>query len=306
MKIFVTGGAGFIGTHFCIDAQQRGHQTFVWDRVFGHEVNPGGSHKEALNFALESFLPDWVVHLAATPGVANGHKVAIEDVVCAGRLLEACDNLAVPPKILFMSTGSVYGRQWQFPTIEGAQMRPQEGFYATGKLAVEGLLSSWSGQRPATFQDVPRTAVVLRLGTILGPGNNKGFTRDFVERLQQDPKQLTTWGDGKQVKSYLHVDDLVTAMWRVMSVPAGFDVFNVSHDKHASIRDCIPWVCEEMGVAPEIVYGTNASGGFGDIPVIRLSNAKLRGTGWAPTKSIEQAVRDNVRWLLLKVEKAAA
>lgn len=300
MKLLVTGGAGFIGTHFVIDAQQRGHTVLVWDRVFGHEMNSRDSHKEALNQAMEVFRPDWVIHLAATPGVSGGYTTAIDDIVNAGRLLEACDNLVDQPKLMFMSTGSVCGRQYQFPTIEMAHMRPQEGYYAAAKLAVEGLLASWCGQKYG------RTSVVLRLGTILGPGNNKGFTRDFVERLSSDPTMLETWGDGQQVKSYLHIDDLISAMWRLMSVPPGFDIFNVAHDKHAMIRDCIPWVCEEMGVTPEVVYGSNVSGGFGDIPVIRLSNAKLRGTGWAPVKSIEQAVRDNVRWLLQKQNKVAA
>lgn len=298
-KFFVTGGAGFIGTHFVIDAQQRGHQVFVWDRVFGHEMDSRDHAKEALNLALEAFRPDWVIHLAATPGVANGYQVAVADIVNASRLLEACDNLGNPPKIMFMSTGSVYGRQWQFPTTEGAMMRPQEGYYATGKLAVEGLLSSWCGQ------DKSRTAIVLRLGTILGPGNNKGFTKDFVRRLTECPDQLRTWGDGKQIKSYLHIEDLLSAMRRVMGTAPGYEVFNVAHDRWASIRDCIPWVTDEMGISPEVVFGTEEVGTFGDIPAIKLSNAKLRSTGWAPSRTIEEAVRDNVRWLIEQRKKAA-
>lgn len=300
-KFFVTGGAGFIGTHFCIDAQRRGHQVFVWDRAFGQEMDYGtSSHASALNYAIQSFSPDWVIHLAATPGVASDIGVGVNDINGSRRLIEAVSDWEPNAKILFMSTGSVYGRQWQFPTVESAMMRPQEGYYATAKLAVEGMLSSWCGQQRG------RTAVVLRLGTILGPGNNKGFTRDFVRRLTENPNTLTTWGDGRQVKSYLHIDDLVSAMWRVMGVAPGFEIFNVAHDKHASIRDCIPWVTDEMGVSPEVLFGTQEMGTFGDIPAIKLSNAKLRGIGWAPLRTIEEAVRDNVRWLLQQQKKDVA
>ncbi len=295
VKFFVTGGAGFIGKHFVDSATDRQHEVCVYDRVSDRFDECSSRH---LTDSVVEFGPDWIVHLAATPGVSNGARVAVHDILCAERIIEAATEVGA--KILFPSTGSVYGRQWQFPTIESAMMRPQEGFYATGKLAVEGLLSSWCGQARG------RTAVVLRLGTILGPGNNKGFTRDFVQRLTDDPSRLTTWGDGKQVKSYLHIDDMVSAMWHVMGCSPGFEIFNVANDRWASIRDCIPWVCDEMGVSPEIVFGTEEMGTFGDIPAIKLSNAKLRSAGWAPSKSIEQAVRDNVRWLLdQRKEKAA-
>lgn len=300
-KFFVTGGAGFIGTHFTVAAQQMGHKVFVWDKAFGHQLDYGTtSHATALNQAFNAFEPDWVIHLAATPGVGSDISVGVADINNSRRLIDAVGDHVPTAKIMFMSTGSVYGRQWQFPTTEGAQMKPQEGYYATGKLAVEGMLSSWCGQ------DKTRTAIVLRLGTILGPGNNKGFTRDFVKRLTDDPHRLTTWGDGKQVKSYLHIDDLVSAMFRVMGCSPGFEVFNVAHDRWASIRDCIPWVTDEMGVSPEILFGTEEMGTFGDIPAIKLSNAKLRSTGWAPDKTIEQAVRDNVRWLLNQRKEKAA
>jgi UDP-glucose 4-epimerase len=294
MKIFLTGGAGFIGSHFAQSAQALGHTWYVWDKAFRHNL----TNRPVLNEAMNTFQPDWIVHLAATPGVSSDLRVGFADMENTYNLLESMHH-GLCKKILFVSTGSVYGRQWQFPTIEGAPMRAQVSSYAAAKLACEGMIA-------AECERYKHVGVVLRLGTILGPGNRKGFTRDFVQKLQQDPTKLATLGDGKQVKSYLHIADMVDAMWRTMSGAQGFDVFNVAHDKAASIRDCIPWVCDEMGVSPEIVYGEGETGFFGDIPTIRLCNTKLRSLGWEPQYSIEQAVRANVRWLLDTPAQVAA
>lgn len=294
MKLFVTGGAGFIGSHFCRSAQDLGHQVYVWDRAFGHNL----TNRPVLNEVMNTYGPDWVVHLAATPGVSSDLKVGFADIENTYNLLESMHH-GLCKKILFVSTGSVYGRQWQFPTIEGAPMRPQVSSYAAAKLACEGMIAS-------ECERYNHTGVVLRLGTILGPGNRKGFIKDFVERLQKDPTKLTTLGDGTQVKSYLHVADLVDAMWRTMSGAQGFEIYNVGSDKGASIRECIPWVCDELKVNPEIVYGNGNTGFFGDIPTIRLCNTKLRGLGWSPQYTIEQAVRANVRYLVDAPAQVAA
>jgi nucleoside-diphosphate-sugar epimerase len=80
----------------------------------------------------------------------------------------------------------------------------------------------------------------------------------------------------------------------------------VGTDRGASIRECIPWVCDEMKVQPEIVYAQGNTGFFGDIPTIRLCTAKLRALGWAPEFTIEQAVRENVRFLLDTPAQVAA
>lgn len=292
MKLLVTGGAGFIGSAFCASAKAKGHDVHVIDVVAGGDLG----NKPALLWQMNDYRPDWVIHLAATPGVSSAARVGVMDIKNTTNLIE---SMIPDAKILFVSTGSIYGRQYMFPTTEHAPIRHQESYYAAAKLACEGLVSSYCGKNKST-------GVVLRLGTIIGPGNNKGFIKDFVQRLQTDPTKLVTWGDGEQVKSYLHIHDMVSAMWSAMDKADGYNEYNVAHDKHASIKQCIPWVLDEMGVNPTIEYGTGETGTFGDIPVIKLSNTKLRGLGWEPKYTIENAVRANVRWLLDDAAKAAA
>lgn len=292
MKLFVTGGAGFIGSAFCASAKQKGHDVRVVDLTHGNDL---GNSNDLITH-LGNYRPDWVIHLAATPGVSSAAHVGVTDMKNTANLLEAMPR---DSKILFVSTGSVYGRQFMYPTTEHAPFRQQESYYAAAKLGCEGLISAFCGQNKSV-------GVTLRLGTIIGPGNNKGFIRDFVQRLRDDPTKLVTWGDGEQVKSYLHIADMISAMWEVMAKAEWYSEYNVAHDRHASIKQCIPWVLDEMGIQPEIQYGTGQTGMFGDIPVIKLSNAKLKGLGWEPKYSIEQAVRSNVRWLLDRETKVAA
>ncbi len=284
MKYLVTGGNGFIGKAFVDEMRKQGQDVLIYDKSTGHDM----ADRDLLSRAIRSYKPNWVIHLAAIPGVSGAISVGLKDIDNTATLLMSmgeCENL------LFVSTGSVYGQQKVFPTPEDAPMYPQVSYYANAKLSCEGLISAYCGKEG-------KNAVVLRLGTIIGPSNNKGLIRDFVEKLKANPTGLDVLGDGYQVKSYLHIDDLVTAMTDSMRYVDGFEVYNVAGDEFASVRDCIPWICDEMKLKPAVYYGTSQAGFFGDIPRIELDNSKLRRLGWKPRYTIEDAVRANVRYLL--------
>lgn len=297
---FVTGGAGFLGTPLVDRLRADGHLVYVLDKVFGEDLK----HGPRVNDFVARVQPDWMIHMAATPGVSTDIGVMQDNIFQTVNVLNAMHHYAGCKRILFISTGSVYGQQPPnaMPTKEDAPMQPQVSFYAAGKLACEGMISAEIGRK----QHID-TGVVLRLGTIIGPGNNKGFIKDFVRKLKQDPTKLEVLGDGLQTKSYLHVNDFVEAVIAAVNhgnYRRGFHTFNVSHDYWASIRELAPVVVDEMlrlghKCAPDIKFGDSQAGFFGDIPRIELENWKLkRETGWQPEISIENAVRENVEWLL--------
>lgn len=291
MKYFVTGGAGFIGKAFCDSARNRGEEWLVWDKRYQQDL----ANTQLLTETIKRYQPDWVIHLAATPGVSSDMDVGIKDIENTANLLRSmgdCKN------ILFASTGSVYGQQLVHPTVEHATMESQVSFYATAKLACEGLLAVWSAREK-------KNAIVLRLGTVIGPGNKKGFIADFVRKLTADPTKLQVLGDGNQAKSYVHIDDLVSAVWTAMRDASGYWEYNVGTGGSATIKECIPWICEEFGVSPRVLFGTSAAGFFGDIPKIELDVQRLLTKGWSPQYSIEVAVRQNVHWLLKRDAVAA-
>jgi len=287
--IFVTGGAGFIGRAFCAGAELLGHDVVVFDQVHGENV----LHAPQLNDMVKRTRPDWIVHLAATPGVAGSMAASLDQVVGMHNVLMSTLR-GDTTKILFVSTGSIYGEQTYFPTYESAALKPQTGFYAAGKLSCEGLLSAWCAKHGDT-------GISLRLGTIIGPGNRKGLIYDFVKKLRQNPDELAIWGDGRQAKSYLHIEDLVSAMFAAIEYGdegLGYDVFNVAHDAPATVTSVANIVADTLGLEKPPAFKCEETTGFGDIPRIHLSNEKLRALGWEPKHTIPEAVSANVRWLL--------
>lgn len=307
MKYLVTGGNGFIGRAFCQAATITHHDTFVIDKDAPFPVDIANG--TALNNMMAKCEPDWVVHLAATPGVSGGqHDIGtaqMQDIFNLRNVLQAM-KLSHCKRILFVSTGSVYGHSAN-GADEWPALSPQTSFYAASKQACEGWLSA-----QALAEKI--TVVVLRLGTILGPGNNKGLTKDFVAKLTQDPTRLEVLGNGQQTKSYLHIDDLVSAMFATMehaqtlnlgNVPV-FDVYNVAGDYAPSVEAVANVVASEMNLSPKIEYGNKPSGFFGDVPHIHLDNETLMSIGWKPKHSPIDAVTANVRWLLADQEKLAS
>lgn len=287
---FVTGGAGFIGQAFVRAAVAAGHGCDVYDKARGDDLANG----TLLNTSMKLCKPDWVVHMAATPGVSNGKDSggaeACNDVFNTCQVLRAM-NASGCKRIMFLSTGSCYGDSGDFLVSEDYSDARQVGFYAAGKLAAEKFLEA---QHAAQGTEV----AILRLGTVIGPGNAKGFIKDFVRKLKADPTKLEVLGDGWQVKSYIHIDDMVSAMLSVIGWHKRIDTYNVSLGTGRSIRQLQPVISRAMKVDPEVVYGESKQGFFGDIPHIELDNKRLRMTGWKPKHTIEEAVRANVLWLL--------
>ena len=105
-------------------------------------------------------------------------------------------------------------------------------------------------------------------------------------------------GDGRQKKSYLHIEDCLDAMLTVTEkAQHKVNVFNIGTDEYCEIVNSIGWICEEMGVVPELDYTGGTRGWIGDNPFIYLDTKKVRALGWAPKFTIEQGVRNTLRWL---------
>ena len=108
-------------------------------------------------------------------------------------------------QIGFASTGSVYGEHDVFPTPENAPFPVQTSLYAASKLAGEALIQAYC----AAFG---MRGFIFRFVSILGERYSHGHVFDFIQQLSADPTRITVLGDGRQRKSYLHVQDCVSAM----------------------------------------------------------------------------------------------
>jgi UDP-glucose 4-epimerase len=207
-------------------------------------------------------------------------------------------------RILFSSTGAVYGDAVDHPTPEDCPMPVQTSLYGASKLAAEGLISAYA--RAFGMQ-----ATIFRFVSILGERYTHGHVFDFYRKLLADPTTIEVLGDGRQRKSYLYVKDCVAAMlFALEQVREPVSIFNLGTDEFCTVDQSLGWICDELGLRPRRVYTGGDRGWVGDSPFILLDCARMRGLGWKPTVSIADAVRRTLRhlrehpWLL--DESAAA
>ncbi|MGD0198489.1 MAG: NAD-dependent epimerase/dehydratase family protein [Solirubrobacteraceae bacterium] len=305
----ITGGAGFIGSTLADRLRADGVQVIVVDnfrtgrrefvealqRDAGGEVVTGDVLDQAL---LERSFEgcDWVFHLQANADVRHGLEHPRRDLeqntIATANVLEAMRATGVT-NIAFASTGSVYGEPNLFPTPEDAPFPVQTSLYAASKLAGEGMIAAYC-------HGFGFTGLAFRFVSILGERYTHGHVFDFYRALRRDPERLFVLGDGRQEKSYLYVQDCVSAILtavREHEGAEGFEVYNLGVDETVILTDSIATITARMGVEPQLEFSGGVRGWAGDSPLIHLDCAKIRRLGWAPQLDIRSAVARTVDWL---------
>jgi UDP-glucose 4-epimerase len=307
MRVVVTGGAGFIGSNLTDALVAAGHRVLVLDNfTTGFRRHLEGAEAAGCEIVecdcyLEpQRLPELVagaeaiVHLAANADVRFGwdhtRRDLEQNVIATHNVLEAA-RLAGVKRLVFSSTGSVYGECAVVPTPENAPFPVQTSLYGASKTAAEGYIAAYAeaGQIAAT---------VFRFVSLLGPRYSHGHVIDFVHQLQKHPDHLHILGDGTQRKSYLHVSDCVGAMAAALERDPSFEVLNLGLDEFCTVNDSAGWICGSLGLEPAISYSGGDRGWVGDNPFIYLDTARVRATGWVPKFAIRDAVENTVEYLL--------
>jgi UDP-glucose 4-epimerase len=305
----ITGGAGFIGSNLVDLLSGRGVEVTILDdfrtgrREFlaGALLRPGVRLVEgdvldprALAQALAGC--DWVFHLQANADVRRGFEHPRRDLqqntIATAHVLEAMRAEGVR-RIVFASTGSVYGEPELFPTPEDAPFPTQTSLYGASKLAGEGLIGAYAA-------GCGFVGVVCRFVSILGERYTHGHVFDFYRALRRDPARLRVLGDGRQEKSYLYVHDCLRAMLlaaaRHRDEP-GAHVYNLGTEETLTVAESVALIAAQLGVAPRIEYAGGRRGWVGDSPLIHLDTARIRALGWRPRLTIHEGVLRTVRWL---------
>ena len=313
MKVLVTGGAGFIGSHLVDTLMKEEHEVRVLDdlsagslenikRWLDHErfefIKGDMRDLSVVKKAVEGV--DAVFHLAANPEVrigAQSPELLYEtNVAITYNLLEAIRDSAVE-YLVFTSSSTVYGDAKVIPTPEDAWLEPIS-VYGGAKLAAEALISGYAH----TFGF---RALVLRLANIIGERSNHGVIYDFINKLRMNPKELEILGDGTQKKSYLHVSDTVEGILHIFEHfrrgAKSFDVYNLGNDDWITVKEIAEIVSEEMKLKPLFKFTGGVDGGRGwkgDVKLMLLSIEKAKSTGWKPRMNSYEAVRMTVKELL--------
>ncbi len=305
----VTGGAGFIGSHFWIYCWRirRPPSVRILDNFSSGRREHLAHHDDdprlkvfkldLLDFkkAQRHFKGvDRVFHLAANPdarwGIENTRLDLEQETIVTYNVLEAMRRNGVP-QIVFSSSGTVYGDVGSKVTRETLGPALPISLYGAGKVASEALISAFC----ATFG---LRAVILRFGNIVGERTTHGAIYDFLRRLTKNSAELQVLGNGLQSKPYVYVRDLVGALvfggkkCEVLE-PGKFDAFNVAPSGGTTVRFIAEELVAQLGLEArtKILYGTTAGGWPGDVPISRMDAGKLRKAGFKLPRSSDAAVR---------------
>ena len=312
MKALVTGGAGFIGSSLCEALLNEGHQVIAFDDLStGSSKNIAAlTGRAGFRFVrgdcrkMEEMRPvvhgsEVVFHLAARANVrldgADPYEMFEENVTATQVLLEATRSERAK-SFVFASSSTVYGEPRLLPTPEDYSPLQPISIYGATKLASESIISGYA----ATYG---LDATILRLANIVGPRCDRGVIHDFVAGLKSDPLRLRILGDGSQRKSYLHVDDCVSAFLIASREAKGVSVLNVGSEDQAGVVEIAGVVAEAMGLHPRYEFTGGVDGGRGwkgDVKSMVLDVGRLKGLGWKPSCGSIGAVKRTLEGLGIK------
>jgi len=307
MHHFITGAAGFIGSHLTDSLLEGGDQVSgVDDFSLGKpeyldraRLSPRFCFFErdmsCPEAAIECFRaaserrgpPDIVWHLAANSDIAAGVADAKVDfkrtLQTTFAVLEAARCEAVK-RIAFASTSAVYGERNDLLSEDSGPLLPISN-YGAAKLASEALLS-------AAAESFVERLWIFRFPNVVGSRSTHGAIFDFLGRLALRPDSLTVLGDGSQKKPYLHVSELIAAMKFI--VAHALDRRNVYNIGPNSAGTTVSFIAEQVvaRVLPgtPIAYTGGDRGWVGDVPRFRYSTERLARLGWQCQLSSDEAI----------------
>ena len=307
MRVFVTGASGFIGSHMVDRLLSAGHSVAGFDNMSTGQrrflesaiANPQFSFHQAdlldrgsLAQAMEG--AELVVHLAANADVRFGTEQPRKDLdqntIATWNVLESMREQGCK-RIVFSSTGSVYGEPEVFPTPETCPFPVQTSFYGASKLAAEGLIQAYC-------EGFGMQGYIFRFVSIMGERYSHGHVFDFYRQLSEHPDRLHVLGNGHQKKSYLYVQDCIDAILTALDKAHGkVNIFNLGTDEYCEVNDSIGWICEHLGLHPKLTYSGGERGWIGDSPFILLDCSRSRALGWRPRLTIKQAVLATIKFV---------
>ncbi len=311
-KVFITGLAGFIGSSLAVLLLSQRKEVVGWDNfstgqsefLAGAEKNPAFKLVVGDNLDLDQLTAamvgcDTVVHFAANAAVRFGlqhpGKDLEQNTLATFNVLEAMRANGIK-RIAFSSTGSVYGEAEIIPTPENCPFPIQTSLYAASKVAGETLIHSYC-------EGYGFEGYIFRFVSILGERYTHGHVLDFYKQLVAHPDHLKVLGDGSQRKSYLYVQDCLSAVLHVMNAGTALkakhrvETYNLGTDEYVRVNDSIRFICQALNLSPKLEYTGGERGWVGDNPFIFLDTKKIRATGWKPALTIEQSIVRTLRWL---------
>lgn len=311
MKILITGGAGFIGSHLADRLLAEGNEVVAFDNLLRGRISNLDEASKNSNFkfikgdilnkdelfkVFEENNFDVVFHMAANSDIASSHANPDVDF---GNTLTTTYNVLLAMKeygvkdIVFASTSAIYGDAGVSVDENYGPLFPIS-HYGASKLASEAYISSFC-------ENYGFKAWITRFPNVVGERATHGAIYDFINKLRKNPKELEVLGNGKQCKPYLYVKDLVDAIllvWKNTNERINF--FNLGVESRTTVTRMAEMVIEEMKLDASIRYTGGDKGWVGDVPQFSYSLDKIHNLGWNANYTSDDAVRKSIQYILEK------
>jgi UDP-glucuronate 4-epimerase len=307
MKILVTGGAGFIGSHVVEALVAHGETVSVIDDFndfYDPEIKRANlsnspvqvypvdiCHPEPLNQVIQTERPEVIVHLAARAGVRPSLKCPElylkTNIFGTFNVLEAAKNAGVR-KIVFASSSSVYGASRQIPFREDQVLVQTLSPYASSKLSGEHLCSNYSYLYGTKV-------VCLRFFTVYGPRQRPDLSIHKFTRLIAAGKPIEVYGDGTARRDFTFIDDTVQGVLSAVRFEgSAFEIFNLGESQTVELREMIRLIEKTLGKSAVIEYRPAIPGDMPQTYADISKAAKL--LDYRPGTLIENGIPLFVEW----------
>lgn len=300
MRVLVTGGAGFIGSHIVEALLAAQHEVFVVDNLStGKRENiPTGVplyeldiRDAAIGQVIKDLKPQAIIHQAAQVAVPVSLRDPFFDasinIMGTLNLLEGCRRHGVE-RFVFASSAAVYGNPLYLPVDEKHTLNPLSG-YGISKRTIERYLELYQELCGLRW-------TALRYANIYGPRQDAlgegGVVAIFIDKLLSNMPP-TIYGDGEQTRDFVYVKDVATA--NLLALEQGNQqILNISTGKASTVNELYQLLRREVGFDVEAVYGPPRAG---DIVHSYLDNIKaMEQLNWQPKFSLEQGLRETVEF----------
>jgi UDP-glucose 4-epimerase len=288
--VFVTGGAGFVGSNMCELLVQKGARVIVYDNLSSGRYEFIKRHigkkfkfikadlldRKSLSAAVKGNDIDLIIHLAANPDISLGTRQTDLDLfqgtVATYYTLEEARKNDIK-EFMLSSTSVIYGIAGIRPTPEHYGPLLPISLYGASKLASEGFISSFSHLYGMDYY-------LYRFANVVGRNSTHGVVVDFLRKLRRDPRELEVLGNGKQRKSYIDVQDLCNAMIEIYTKSKSrSNVYNLATNGQTTVDYIAKRVIAKVAPKARIRHTGGIQGWPGDIANTHLSNKRMLKAG---------------------------
>ena len=197
--------------------------------------------------------------------------------------------------IIYPSGSGVYGDITDIAIPEDFGPLVPISHYGASKLSAEALISSFVHMHDFN-------ALIFRFANVIGPGQTHGVAYDFIRKIIKNKKTLNVLGNGNQLKSYIHVDDIISGIFiALQNSSEKINFYNLSTDDSISVKDIAAIVISKMSLETKIVYGNTDYGWKGDVPKISLTSEKIKSLGWVPRYNSKEAMKISIDCMLNEI-----